>query len=380
MPKSGLARTVDGEARMDGFSEPLASHGSWEYDLATRAVSWSDGALPHPRDRPAATSPPSAIRSGLIHPEDLGEYERIVADAIESRSPFTVQHRIVRPDGAVRTVIVRGGLMPASNGGRARLVGTTQDVTGRTGYEERLWHLANQDSLTGLFNRRRFAEELAREVAVARRTGEVGAVLILDLDRFKEVNDCLGHMAGDMLHRPGRRRAAHPAAGHRHPRHASAATSSRWSSRPARRARRSGSPRSSATRSCPGGGSRSRAASAGSPRASASPRSERRDERDRRDAARRGRPRDVPREGRRAVDGSRCSTRRCGPSSRPGSRSRASCGRRSRPGELRVLLPADHLARRRLAGRLRGAGALAAPDSGPGRARASSSRSPRSTG
>ena len=143
---------------------------------------------------------PERIRA-LIHPEDLSEYERIVANAIESRSPFTVQHRIVRPDGAVRTVIVRGGFLTgaADDERGARLVGTTQDVTGRTGYEERLWHLANQDSLTGLFNRRRFAEELSREVAVARRSGAEGAVLILDLDRFKEVNDSLGHLAGDMV-------------------------------------------------------------------------------------------------------------------------------------------------------------------------------------
>ena len=78
-------------------------------------------------------------------------------------------------------------------------MGTTQDVTGRTGYEERLWHLANQDSLTGLFNRRRFADELTREVAVARRSGAPGAVVMLDLDGFKEVNDSLGHVAGDMV-------------------------------------------------------------------------------------------------------------------------------------------------------------------------------------
>ena len=184
---------------MSGFSEPLASHGAWEYDLATQAISWSDAIYRihgvAPGDFAAERDP---IRA-LIHPADLEEYSRVIAEAIESGSPFTVQHRIVRPDGAVRVVIVRGCRMPDANGGPGRLLGTTQDVTGRTGHEEQLWHLANEDSLTGLFNRRRFLEELAREVAVARRTGEVGAVLMLDLDRFKDVNDSLGHMAGDML-------------------------------------------------------------------------------------------------------------------------------------------------------------------------------------
>ena len=114
--------------------------------------------------------------------------------------PFTVQHRIVRPDGVVRTVIVRGGYMPGPRGPRAAADGHDPGRhRSRPGYEERLWHLANQDSLTGLFNRRRFMEELSREVAVARRTGSDGAVLMLDLDRFKEVNDSLGHVAGDKL-------------------------------------------------------------------------------------------------------------------------------------------------------------------------------------
>ncbi len=184
---------------MDGFSEPLSSHGSWEFELPARTVNWSDGLFRiHGISRETFELTPERIR-GLIHPEDLGEYERIVADAFESHSPFTVQHRIVRPDGAVRTVIVRGGFLTGVDERGARLVGTTQDVTGRTGYEERLWHLANQDSLTGLFNRRRFADELSREVAVARRSDSAGALVILDLDRFKEVNDSLGHVAGDML-------------------------------------------------------------------------------------------------------------------------------------------------------------------------------------
>jgi diguanylate cyclase (GGDEF)-like protein len=135
----------------------------------------------------------------MIHVEDLAAVQMAVDGAIESGSPFTVQHRIVRPDGAIRTVILRGCVLPDLDGGPGRLVGTTQDVTGKLGLEEQLWHLANEDSLTGLYNRRRFLDELAREIAVAHRTGTVGAVLMLDLDRFKDVNDWLGHAAGDRL-------------------------------------------------------------------------------------------------------------------------------------------------------------------------------------
>ena len=63
----------------------------------------------------------------------------------------------------------------------------------------RLRHLADHDGLTGLLNRRRFEQELARHLAHGRRYGAEGAALVLDLDRFKPVNDTYGHAAGDRL-------------------------------------------------------------------------------------------------------------------------------------------------------------------------------------
>ena len=60
-----------------------------------------------------------------------------------------------------------------------------------------LQHLVQHDSLTGLFNRRRFEEELSRHLAYARRYGSQGAVVVFDIDNFKQINDTLGHRAGD---------------------------------------------------------------------------------------------------------------------------------------------------------------------------------------
>jgi diguanylate cyclase (GGDEF)-like protein/PAS domain S-box-containing protein len=182
-----------------GFSEPSGDHGSWEYDLSTREIIWSDGVYRiHGVTRDEFPATFEAVRE-LVHPEDLERYSTVVRDAIASRAPFAVQHRIVRPEGGERVVVVRGEYMPGEGVESDRLIGTTQDVTGREGAEERLWHLANHDPLTGLFNRRRLMEELRREVAMARRTGSPGAVLMIDLDRFKDVNDSLGHIAGDNL-------------------------------------------------------------------------------------------------------------------------------------------------------------------------------------
>ena len=102
------------------------------------------------------------------------------------------------------------------------MVGTGIDVTEtrrwveeRVEGEARLRHIADHDALTGLFNRRRFEEELERHIAHGRRYGMSGALLLLDLDGFKQVNDTHGHRTGDRVLTRGGGRAAPPAAGER---------------------------------------------------------------------------------------------------------------------------------------------------------------------
>ncbi|MDX6664175.1 MAG: hypothetical protein QOG68_381, partial [Solirubrobacteraceae bacterium] len=74
-----------------------------------------------------------------------------------------------------------------------------RDISERKQFEDRLQHLADHDELTGMFNRRRFEQELALELGRARRYSTTGAVLAMDIDHFKHVNDTLGHAVGDDL-------------------------------------------------------------------------------------------------------------------------------------------------------------------------------------
>ena len=80
-----------------------------------------------------------------------------------------------------------------------RMAGTMTDISARRMSDERIWRHANFDTLTDLPNRRLFRDRLDQELKKAHRTGMQVALLFIDLDRFKEVNDLLGHDAGDLL-------------------------------------------------------------------------------------------------------------------------------------------------------------------------------------
>ncbi|MET0857463.1 MAG: EAL domain-containing protein, partial [Telluria sp.] len=92
-------------------------------------------------------------------------------------------------------------LAPATdeNGKVVALAGTARNITERKAEEEKSWHKANFDVLTGLPNRRLFRDRLEQDIRHAERTGVPIALMFVDLDHFKEVNDLRGHEAGDML-------------------------------------------------------------------------------------------------------------------------------------------------------------------------------------
>ena len=104
-----------------------------------------------------------------------------------------------RKSGAVFPVWLTVSAVKHAFGSVANYVGVLRDVTYRKQTEERLRYLATHDPLSGLANRAFFDDALARAILLARRNQQTLAVMLLDLDHFKAVNDALGHAAGDML-------------------------------------------------------------------------------------------------------------------------------------------------------------------------------------
>jgi diguanylate cyclase (GGDEF)-like protein/PAS domain S-box-containing protein len=134
------------------------------------------------------------------HPEDAEESRRLLAEvAAGTRDHFRAETRFLRPDGAVVWTHLTVSLVRDAQQEPLFLIALLEDITEHKQTEERIEHLANHDVLTGLPNRVLFQERLERALHAANRHEELVGVLFLDLDRFKIINDSLGHRIGDLL-------------------------------------------------------------------------------------------------------------------------------------------------------------------------------------
>lgn len=137
--------------------------------------------------------------SDFVHPDDRATTVAADAHAEATGEPFRAEYRHRTHDGRWVWVHEEAVQLPGEAGAPQVWQGVMFDVTARKTLEERLAHEATHDPLTGLPNRALFTDRLAHAVAWAGRRGSSLAVLFIDLDDFKVVNDTLGHDAGDRL-------------------------------------------------------------------------------------------------------------------------------------------------------------------------------------
>lgn len=180
-------------------AQSIAHLGSWEWIPGDKQLDCSIEvlkifALPH-QD---GILPLHALFD-RIHPEDRGSFETELERLANTRTMLASEFRIMLEDDRERVVEVyatAGDLGPHQ---AVAIKGTFQDVTERRLTEAKLHHLYHHDPLTGLPNRPLFQDRLDQALARARREGVDAAVICIDIDHFKDINDTYGHAAGDLL-------------------------------------------------------------------------------------------------------------------------------------------------------------------------------------
>ncbi len=136
-----------------------------------------------------------------LHPEDFAATTTAFNDYISGKTEkYRVEFRQRKKDGEWIWILSVGAIVEYdANGDPLRMLGTHLDINEKKQAEALIWQQANIDTLTGLPNRRMFNDRLEHDLQKSRRTGLPLAVLFIDIDHFKHVNDTLGHAIGDAL-------------------------------------------------------------------------------------------------------------------------------------------------------------------------------------
>ncbi|HEX8416003.1 MAG TPA: EAL domain-containing protein [Methylobacterium sp.] len=187
------------------LAQDAAGAGVWEWDMRLNVVRMSSASarmLNIAPDSEAATAEMTVAQwKTYVCPEDRPAVRADIKRAIALRTTYSSEFRIVVPgsEQTQRWVQSFGRFVFDEAGIPVRCVGLDLDITARKASEQRIAHMACHDVLTELPNRALFRASLEQRLAEVRRSGSLAAVLCLDLDRFKTVNDTLGHHAGDTL-------------------------------------------------------------------------------------------------------------------------------------------------------------------------------------
>lgn len=180
------------------LAQKAAQIGSWDWDVKSGALHWSETVEPLFGLEPGSFPGTYEDFLRLVHPDDRLQVEDAVRAALGSGEDYDIEHRVLLADGNVRWLRESGSVLQSDHYPGPRMLGVVQDVTNQRLLQERIRFVALHDTLTGLYNRYAFEDHLRKALAGARRKGTRLAVLYMDLNGFKRINDRYGHGAGDI--------------------------------------------------------------------------------------------------------------------------------------------------------------------------------------
>lgn len=176
-----------------------SANGLWDWDIVADTVHYSS------RFREllgySAEEFPNKLESfgSIVHPDDVERAGEVVANHLKNKTPYDLQYRLKTKGGIYKWFRAKAQALWDDHDNATRMAGSISDITEHKRTEDAIKHLAKTDALTGLPNRMLFHERLKTALTHAKRTDNRVGVMLLDLDHFKNINDTLGHPAGDAL-------------------------------------------------------------------------------------------------------------------------------------------------------------------------------------